>query len=287
MVMPTKFHLPWSQIDPGLKHGGIPNELADEFVGPDLGDNKSTLNLDMLQVFGACRDVAAAISRAPSADTEGPPNRNVVEEVLLGTTWISERILDRIAVNSNRLFEWTHATPPAVGFRLRPIKFPLRNEFANHAVFTLIGELVEIAENNANGHHSRMSPNQAAHVLAPLWHLRANVVRDWFDVEVGGEISVEELDEMFSGIADAEPSFTRSGDSHPRPEGDSVTEALQGIDLFKWHPNKEDWQVFAKKIRGLYVPERLFQPEGALRSTEDIAFENPLAPVPGNPGGQP
>lgn len=287
MAMPTKFHLPWREIDPDLKHGGISEELSDEFVGPDLGDNKSTINLDMLQIFGACRDVAASISRSPSADTEGAPNKNIVEEALLGTAWVSERILDRISPNSNRLFEWTHATPPSVGFRLRPIKFPLRNEFANTVVFTLIGELVEIAENNANGHHSRLSPNQAAHVLAPIWHLRANIVRDWFDIEVGGEISPEELDVLFEGAAEEEPTFTRSGDTHPRPSKAAVEEALKGIDLFKWHPSVEDWQVFAKKVRGMYVPERLYQPEGSLRTSEDIAFEKPLAPVPSNPGGQP
>jgi hypothetical protein len=241
----------------------------------------------MHAIFAVTRDVAASISQAPSSETEGAPNRNIVEEVLRGTNAISERMLDRITPNSNRLFEWTHATPPMIGFRLRPTRFPLRNEFANTAVFTLIGTLVEIAENNANGHHSRMSPNQAAPLLAPIWHLRASILRDWFDAEVAGEISVDELVRMFDGVAPPEPTFTRPGDTHPRPDAEEVKAHLEGVDVLRWHPSEQDWQVFAKKVAGLYQPERLHQPEGSLRTTEDIAFEEPLPPVAGNPGGQP
>lgn len=287
MALPQKFHIPWESIDPELRHGGVPGELAGEYVGPDLGDNKRTLNLDMVTVFAACRDVASALSVHPSADTEGHPVRNAIEETLKGTNYVSERILDRISASSNRMFSWTHATPPAHGFRVRPIRFPLRNSFLHNTVFTLIGTLVEIAENNANGHHSRIAPASSAAILAPLWHLRANIARDWFDLEVGGELSVEELAAVFEGVAPKEPAFVAQGDSHPLPSQQAVSDALAGIDVLRWHPTEEHWAVFGKKVDALYTAERLFQPEGALRATEDIAPESPTVPAASVPGGQP
>ena len=288
-MLPTKFHVPWVDIDPSLQHGGIPGELEDQFVGPQLGDNTHTVNLDMLNVFSAARDVAAAISMMPSADTEGAPIKNAVDEVLKGTHYVSDKILDRVTPSSNKLFEWTHATPPAHGFTVRPVRFPLRNAFVNQATFMLIGQMVEIAENNANGQHSRISPNQAAPMLAPLWHMRAMIMRDYFDLEVGGEVSTDELAAMFAPQGPVpEPVNIPQGESAQAPEQSTVLTALDGIDVLRWFPTDAQWQVFAQKMEKQYAPERIYQPEGAMRTSEDVAPHDPVQPpADSSPAGQP
>jgi hypothetical protein len=279
MAMAKKFYLPWAHIDPDLKHGGISGELEGNYVGPDLGDNTTTKNRDLLLIFSCVRDVAAALSMMPGADVEGPPLRNHVNETLQAMNWIMERTMDRTAVCSSDFFMWTHAIPPVEHFKLRPIKYPLRMAFMDDVVFHLIGLHVEFAEMNANGFHSSLDPSSTARLLAPLYHLKAKIALDWFDKEVEGQVSVEELSDLFQNIKPPGPNIVPSGESHPTPTPEAVAQALQGISLIQWFPTKEDWQVFGKKRTMLYKAERIWQPEGAISATEDVAPENPTQPV--------
>jgi hypothetical protein len=279
--VPQNFFQPWAEIDPEQTHGGLPGALED-FVGPRLGDNPTTKNIDMLTLFGAVRDTAASISMAPTANAEGPPGRPLVEEILLGLNLCIERILDRTRVASSGYFEWRHATPPCDTFALRPIRYPLRNEFARRAIFFFLGTLVEVAENSANARHSGLDPSQARDLLGGLLTLKASIAKDWFDKEVEGEITLEELNQMFAGVERPGPTIVPPGQSQPSPSDEVVTEALAGISLIQWFPNESDWQIFGKKHTEQYKPEPIWQPEGAVGTTEDVAPENPT-PATGPP----
>lgn len=283
MPLPTNFWIPWNEIDPDLTHGGIEGELEGQFVGPRLGDNPNTKNTDMLTVFHALRDGAAALSMHPSANNEGPPMRNEVEESLVAWNWITERVLDRIQPTSNRLFQWCHATPPTIGFDVRPVRFPLRQEYLHGAIYMLLGTMVETAESNANGFHSGIDPQSAHKILAPLYHWKANVIKDWFDKEVAGEISEDELKQIYGGVSRPGPNIVLPGETQPTADAGDVSEVLQGISVLQWFPDTEDWTVFGNKRLELYYPERIFQPEAGMRTTEDVAPEQ-RTPFP---GGQP
>lgn len=283
-MIPEKFHQPWVEIDPTGQHGGLPGELG-EFVGARLGDNPTTRNIDLLTIFNAVRDSAASLSMAPTAHLEGPPDRNIVEEVLRAINWCAERIMDRTRTSSTAMFQWTHAVPPTIDFAQRPIRFPLRNGFASDAVFHLIGTLVEIAESNANGNHSSLDPSSAHRLISPILHLKANIIRDWFDQEVAGEITLAELTAMFQGVARPGPTIVPAGESQPTPEPAAVTEALAGVDLIQWYPGEEHWTIFGRKRDEQYKPERIWQPEGSLATTEDVAPQTPVpTPPPIAPG---
>ena len=270
-MLPENFWIPWIEVDPTLAHGSIEGELEGQFVGPRLGDNPSTKNTDILTVFHALRDAAAALSMHPSGNNEGPPMRNEVEEALTAWNWVTERVLDRIQPTSNRLFQWCHATPPTINFDVRPIRFPLRQEYLHGAVYMLLGTMVETAESNANGFHSGIDPQSAHKMLAPLYHWKATTIKDWFDKEVSGEISEAELQSLFLGIDTPGPNIVPSGETQPSPGEDAVSEVMSGVDVLQWFPNEPDWQVFGRKRMEIYYPERIFQPEGGLRTTEDVA----------------
>ena len=285
-MMPEKFYKPWEEIDESLKHGGISGELQGNFVGPDLGDNPKTSNRDMKLIFEEVRDVAASISMMPGADVEGPPSHSAVKEVLQGLNHFFERVLDRTMVCSTPSFQFTHAIPPSENFTLRPIHYPLRNQFVDGFIFYSLGTMVEIAEANYNGQHANLDPSTAHRVLGPLAHFKKNLIKDWFDKEVANEITLEELTELFRGIAKPGPEIVPAGEFLESPDPTKVEEALSGIDIFQWYPTNEDWQIFGKKHTEMYKPERIWQPEGAYTPTEDVAPEDPVkAEAPAAPVG--
>ena len=273
MPMPQKFWVPWSEVDPTMIHGGVPGELT-EFVAPDIGDNKTTKNVDQVRIFGVVRDIAQSISMSPEAMKEGEPRRRIVEECLKATNDILEKALDRSSSSSTRTFEWCHAVPPAVGFALSPIRFPLRQDFANEFVHYMIGTLVEIAELNCNANHAGLGINDVSKIIAPVYQWKANVIKHYFDLEVAGEISNAELDELFAPVKRPGPTVSPSDQSAPLPDSMAVQEALSGIDVIQWYPTDDNWAVFGNLDRNRYVPERVYQPEGAYPTTEDVAYEH-------------
>jgi hypothetical protein len=270
MAIPQQFHESWENVDPSGAHGGLPGELG-EFVAPMLGDNPRTKNQDVLTIFSVIQTAAASISRSPEANIEGPPRKNIVEEVLRAMNWIMERVLDRTYTQATNMFEWAHATPPYEQFRLIPIRYPLRQPFANMTAHYLLGTLVECAELNANANHSCLNPNSAMRILAPIFHLKALIVKDYFDKEVSGEISLEELHAMMSKVKRVGPVIVPSGETQDPPAATDVSAALEGINLLQWYPVDNDWAVFADKQTAMYHAERLWQPEGAEGTTEDVA----------------
>jgi hypothetical protein len=280
-MMPTKFTLPWATIDPALKHGGITDALAPYFVGPDLGDNPNTMNGDMVMIFRELSRVTQSISMAPEAMKEGAPGRRIVEEALRGMNTVLEKIVDVTHTDATRFFEWMHAIPPNMVFPLVPIRFPLRQEFANQFVHYGLGLLVEVAELNRNANHAGLDPQSADVLIAPLYNWKANVLKYYFDLEVAGEISRQEMNELFNGKYRPGPTVSRADDSAERPDPDAVNEAMSGIDVVQFFPSLQDWANFGRLAQVRYVPERVLQPEGALSVTEDVASEHAVNAVDG------
>lgn len=283
-MIPQEFHQPWSEIDPTGAHGGLPGALG-EYVGARLGDNPQTKNIDVHTIFSVTRDCAASLSMHPYANVEGPPEQGFVEKVLRALNYIMERMMDRTKTQATGFFTWCHATPPMLNFTQRPIRYPLRNIFAHTAIYHLLGDMVEIAENNANGYHSWMDPSASLRVLGPLVHFKGNLIRDWFDQEVAEEISLEELSNLFKDVARPGPTVVPTGESQPTPTPEDTGEVMTGAKVIQWYPTKELWAVFARKRAELFKAENIWQPEGAGAATEDIAPENPTpTPVPVTPG---
>lgn len=280
-MMPTKFFKPWSEIDSELKHGGIEGELAPYFVGPDLNDNPISKNPDLVSVFHTTQAVVRSISMSPEAMKEGYPGRRIVEEALRGVNLICEKVVDVTHTDATRFFEWCHAIPPNLGFALAPIRFPLRQEFASTFVHYGLGLLVEIAELNQNANHAGLNPQSADKLIAPLYNWKANVLKYFFDLEVAGEITVNEMNALLNGKYRPGPTVSPTDESAERPDAAATKEALSGVDVMQWFPSDMDWVNFGRLANERYVPERIYQPEGALSTTEDVAFENKVDPNTG------
>ena len=281
MAMPTKFFKSWIDVDPELKHGGIDGELAPYFVAPDLNDNTITKNPDLVSIFSAVRNVSQSISMSPESMKQGAPGRRIVEEALRGMNTVLEKIVDVTHTDATRFFEWCHAIPPNLVYPLAPIRFPLRQEFANQFVHYGIGLMVEIAELNRNANHAGLDPQSADRLVSPLYNWKANVIKYYFDLEVQGELSRAEMSELFDGKYRPGPTVSYPDDSAERPDSSALEEALNGADVVQWFPSSEDWANFARLSDARYVPERIFQPEGALSTTEDVAYEQSLDPISG------
>lgn len=271
-MMPTKFSKAWVEIDPALKHGGIPNELHG-YVGPDLGDNPTTVNPDCLAIFMELQSVIASVSMAPESMSEAQPGRGIVEESLNGLNAVFEKIVDVTHTDATKFHAWRHAIPPNLDFKLAPIRFPLRNPFANEFVHYGIGALVEVAELNRNANHSGLDPQSGNGLIAPLYYWKSKVMKIMFDLEVAGEISMNEMIDLFQGKYRPGPTVSKPDESAERADGDAVLEALSGTDVLQWTPNDVEWATFGNLNMKRFIPERTFQPEGAYPTTEDVRFE--------------
>jgi len=278
MVMQVKFSLPWIDIDPNLTHGGISGELAGMFVSPDLTDNWQTKNNDNLKVMEALNSVSASLSTHPDSDMEGYPTRNFVEEVLQATNFILEKIIDATSSSANRTFAWTHAIPPVYDYALRPVRYPVRGAYSRDVLQFLIGDQVECAELNRNCAHSGFTPQDAAVLMRPLFEIKAHAMKLYFDLEVSGELSMAEVETMMQGKYRPGPTVSPPDESAERPSAADVAEAKTGVDVIQWYPNGQDWAVFGRLRDNRYVPERIYQPEGARDTTEDVASEQLIRP---------
>lgn len=280
MPMPKRFSKPWVEIDPSLAHGGIDGEL-NQFVAPDLGDNTETKNADMLKIFAAVRDFTQSVSMNPEANKQGQPGRRIVEETLKGINHVFETIVDVTHTDATRFFQWCHAIPPYQDFALSPVRYPLRQEFAQEVVHYGIGTMVEIAEANRNANHSGIDPQTADVLIAPLYYLKAKIMKHYFDLEVAGEISSSELKAMFDGRYRPGPTVSHPDESAERPDAADVDKALTGVDVMQWYPSMGDWATFGKLNEDRYTPERIYQPEAARPTTEDVSPPNPVNPTTG------
>jgi hypothetical protein len=280
MPVPQPFWVPWVDIDPSLRHGGIPGELEGQFVGPRFGDNPTTRNPDMKRMFTVLSDATAAISMTPGAEVEGEPSRNDVDLIFRATNKCFERLADRITTSANTIFQWDHATPPSDRFRVRPVRFPLRNSIIHDVVFMFLGTMGQCAEGNANALHSSIDPRTGRMIFRPLWKIKAQLMKDYFDKEVAGELSPEEMTELFREIENAPPAVTDPGTTATKPSKEAVTEALTGVDVMKWMPDEPDWALFGQKVDSIFEAASLFQPEGAIGTTEDVAPDRPGADAP-------
>ena len=255
--------------------------LAPYFVGPDLGDNPITKNADIISIFNAVRNVTASISMSPEGMKQGYPGRRIVEESLRGMNTILEKIVDVTHTDATRFFEWMHAIPPNLTFPLAPIRFPLRQEFATQFVHYGLGLLVEVAELNRNANHAGLDPQSADVLVAPLYNWKATVMKYYFDLEVAGEISRQEMQELFDGKYRPGPTVSPPDDSAERPDATALSEKMSGIDVVQWYPSDADWSNFGRLADERYVPERIMQPEGALSTTEDVAYEHTVRSTDG------
>ncbi len=272
MTVPSPFYVPWIEFDPSGSHGGIEGELGD-FVAPRLGDNTRTKNQDVRRAFRRVIDSAASISMNPDGEAEDLITRNAIEEILRAYNWCAEAILDRTSSVANKFFQWTHAQPSDDPFLIRPVKYPLRNPLVTEAVYFLLGTSVELAECNCNATHSKFTPQISAQCLSPLHHMKANIIRDYFDLEVAGEISIEELEEISVGSE----AIVDSGKDAERPTAEAVASVLTGVEVLTWFPSDQDWAKFGEKEARRFSPQRILQPEGSSETTEDVAPQDPVA----------
>lgn len=276
MAFPSKFYVPWSEIDPTFRDGGIPGELENQFVAADLGDNPSTRNIDILKLFHVVNAVAASISQHPEADTEDYVQKRLLEEMLASLNWILENIVDVTKASNVSQFSWTHSIPPINQFSFQPVRYPVRNAAANEFLHYMLGEMVEVAESARNAAHAGIDFKCCDILIAPLYAIKSKIIKYYFDLEVAGELSKDELNGLMVGKRRAGPVVSIPDDSTERPETSDLIEAMSGVDVIQWSPTPEDWVVFATLREARYSPNRLFQPEGSRDVTEDVAFEQKI-----------
>lgn len=286
MAMPTKFVRPWVEIDSNLTDGGIPGVLGPEWVAPDIGDNPTSKNHDLIGIFKNLNVMAQSISMHPEAEMEDNPGNGLMSEIFQAITYFFEDVLDRTKTQATAMFSFSHAIPPVDDFVMVPVQFPVRNQTANDFLFYALGTLVEIAENSRNAVHKSLDPAAARTIMAPLYSYKADLMKRWFELEVEGEISVKELNEILAGRKVRRPSYP--DESTELPDAAKVAEALKGYDVAVWLPNEQNWTQFADVLERSYKPERVLQPEAYRHTTEDVVpesgYTNTGSPVYGSGG---
>jgi hypothetical protein len=268
MPLPTKFTKPWSEIDPAMRHGGIPGGLEAGWVGADLTDNLSTTNKDISSAVYWLSQALTAVSMNPEADAQGMPGKRLVDQCLRVSRTFTEIIVDCTHTHASKFFAFTHAIPPASMFKITPIRYPVRSIFAEEFLHYGIGTLIELAENNRNAVHKGLDSQASNIILEATYAWKASVMKYWFDKEVAGEISTQELENLYSSLNRSVPSYPDETAETPAP-GDVAME-LSGLDVLAFVPTDSDWTKFAELRNRRFEPEAIFQPEETRQATEDM-----------------
>lgn len=273
--MPTKFIVPWTEIDPTGMHGGLPNVVGDGWVAPDINDNSVSTNYDIVGLFNELMRNCTSASINPEADSDALPGNALVDECLKITNTFFEDVADRTKTQATAMFAFQHPIPPVNSFQLYPVMYPLQNTFAMEFLHYALGTLVSLAENSRNSVHKGLDPEAAHILLGPLYAWKADVMKMWFNYEVEGEISVKELSTAMSTVR-ARRVLSTPDETDERPSGETVAEALAGKNVLNWVPDTSDWALFSDIRMSRYSPERIRQPENSRAVTEDALPNSPV-----------
>lgn len=279
--MPTKFVVPWSQIDPNGLHGGLPNVVGDGWVAPDINDNAISTNYDIVGLFNDLMRYGTAVSMHVEADMDALPGQSLVNECLRAANTFFEDVADRTKTQATGMFSFQHAIPPVNKFQLTPVMYPVASTFAMEFLHYTIGTLVSLSENSRNSAHKGLDPEAAHVILGPLYAWKADVMKIWFNYEVEGEISAKELASAMATVR-ARRVLSTPDETDERPADSTMVEVLSGMNVLNWVPATADWALFSDNRMSRYSPERIRQPENSRAVTED-ALPNSGIDQQGNP----
>lgn len=272
-----------------------------EYLAVNPLDKGETSNKSLWDLWDALNQQVAKFSVMPACD-QSMMTKDLMEGALLALDTSFAVVHPRIVTRANTLFSRTYGTGYKFRYEPYPVKWTGNNRQALQVVLAFVQSLFQVPQVQCNRIDEGVVDNHAAIILMPLFHMKATLMKEWFAVEVRGDIGVDELQALFrdsslvpplhSSLFDrrdlpvdaaAEDAAALTDQTGPTPTLDAMLQVLTGKDVWTWSPGEAQWSRFGEILRRLESAGPVqVPPEPFPLTTGPIG--SGTSP-PGNPGG--
>lgn len=174
----------------------------------------------------------------------------------------------KVRTMANDYFDQVYGGRWHRAFNDMAIRWPGENQTAWEIVMKFAAALHQIPFLQSNVLDNGIPPNHAVIVVQPLYSAKAWLMREFFELEIRGEISNDELEAIFREDAPMPPldfSMTDTFDtpeeteeedagameeeSGPLPTAETQREAERGVKVWTWVPENRHWTKFGEIIK--------------------------------------
>lgn len=236
-----------------------------EYLQVRLPTTSETNNQDCWDIWKKINMEAQAISAGPFS-SQSMVTRDLIDRSLKGIDKIFAMISDRIKTPINRVFSNTYGKPSSYKFVPYPIRWTGSNEDALSIVMDFCTAAYQVPHVQSNRLDKVVMSYDASILASPLFDLKSRIAGKYFQKEIQGDVDADELNALFAG-GNLKPPLSRGltgerdlpdtnarddaslkDESAKAPDEDKLSQALAGVDIWKWVPTKGDWAIFAQKI---------------------------------------
>lgn len=247
----------------------IPQLPAGDYLSVDPLDRGETANGSLWDLWDVMNQEVAKISTHPAA-RQPLMTKDLMETTLIAMDKIMVNISIRIQTRANKTFSRVYGDARNRKYEAYPIRWPGENRQALNIVLALVDSVFAVPQIPSNRIDNGIIDDHAALIARPIFDLKARLMREWFNIEVKGEISVDELQALFrnaklipplrASIFDRRDTATdlsgedadaKSDETGKTPTEEELLAVTSGQDVFLWRPELGDWTRFGEVLRRL------------------------------------
>jgi len=283
-----------------------PTMPSGEYLQIDTRQVDQTSNNTIAEVWDLISRAAQIVSTHPGAQ-QPEVTRELVQTCLTAIDHGFAHVATRIVTRANRTISDTYGGPNPYAFGAYPIRWPAESRLALAMVLKFVSSLHQIPHVGSNRLDNGILDNHAWVILMPLYDLKVQLMKTLFGLEVQGQISVDELQALYRGVAlnpplassladrgdpaavlAAESARALENESAPIPDQETIEKVLAGVEAWTWAPGEPHWSVFAELARRLEMEGPTQAPaEPFPFTTGTIAGAGGGGGDPGGPTGAP
>lgn len=233
-----------------------------DFLAVETLDNDTTNNSSLWDMWDIVNQEMAKISNNPSAAVSSV-EPELVKVSLESIDRIFAAMSKKIQTRANLTFSRTYGVPRAHKYEPYPVRWPGANRLALKIILNFVESAFSIPQVPCNQLDKGIIENHAGIIMRPLYDTKAMIMREYFGLEIKGEVSVDELQATFRN-ADLVPPIQTSildrrdtradltaederaiGDESGKIPTHDESEAIRaGHDVWLWKADKPMWDRF-------------------------------------------
>lgn len=242
-----------------------------DYLAVDTLDRQLTSNQACWNLWDVINGEAQTLSARPSA-LQPVITKDLLRDAIEAINRCFVQTTDRVVTRANRTFTDTFGGPAPYSFEPYPIRWAGENREALQIILSFVSAAYQIPQVRSNHLDNGIIDSHAKIIVEPLFALKADLMKRFFQIEPKGEISPDELDAIFrdGGIrpplavsltdtrdtpADlaAEDARALTDESSRKPTPETLARVQDGQDVWKWVPTTANYLTAAEVLRRLEV----------------------------------
>ena len=250
--------------------GSVSEEMpSGDYLRVATGEKGETSNRTLWDLWDIVNSEVAKFSVNPAV-LQPMMTKDMMEEALAAIDKSMAQVAVRIVTRANRSFSRVYGTGHAYRYEPYPIRWAGENRQALQVIMDFVQTIFAIPQVPCNRLDQGIVDDHAAIIVRPIFDLKVTLMREWFDIEPKGDISVDELQALFRGWQLRPPLHTslldnrdQAGDlaaedaraltdeTGPTPTEEAMEQITAGRDVWTWQPDIAEWARFGEILRRL------------------------------------